>query len=113
MYHRGNNVFFESSPKGKAFVQLLAAADHDQALARDDQKELLARFGHNRDGRRDLPCIVNGVMTDKLRSRPGLGWLSALRSEAIRRLMEKGRLERSLFEERNLAEISSPASPPK
>ncbi len=24
----------------------------------------LARFGHNRDGRRDLPCIVYGVMTD-------------------------------------------------
>ena len=25
---------------------------------------LLARFSHNRDGRRDLPCIVYGVMTD-------------------------------------------------
>ena len=24
----------------------------------------LARFGHNRNGRRDLPCIVYGVMTD-------------------------------------------------
>jgi transposase len=124
---------------------------------------VLARFGHNRDGRRDLPCIVYGVMTDaegrplamdvypgntadpvtvpdqveklrgrfglervvlvgdrgmltqaqidKLRARPGLGWLSALRSEAIRELIEKGRLERSLFDERNLAEISSPDFP--
>jgi hypothetical protein len=123
----------------------------------------LARFGHNRDGRRDLPCIVYGVMTDndgrplaldvypgntadpatvpdqvdklrkrfglqrvvlvgdrgmltqaqidKLRSRPGLGWLSALRCEAIRKLIEKGRLERSLFDERNLAEIRSPDFP--
>ena len=25
---------------------------------------LLARFGHNRDGRRDLPCMVYGVLTD-------------------------------------------------
>jgi transposase len=124
---------------------------------------LLARLGHNRDGRRDLPCIVYGVLTDgqgrpialdvypgntgdpttvpdqveklrgrfglervvlvgdrgmltqaqidKLRERPGLGWLSALRSEAIRKLMEKGRLERSLFDERNLAEITSPDFP--
>jgi hypothetical protein len=123
----------------------------------------LARFGHNRDGRHDLPCIVYGVMTDndgrplaldvypgntgdpatvpdqvdklrqrfglqrvvlvgdrgmltqaqidKLRSRPGLGWISALRSKAIRRLMENGRLERSLFDERNLAEIRSPDFP--
>jgi transposase len=124
---------------------------------------LLARFGHNRDGRRDLPCIVYGVLTDawgrpialevypgntgdpitvpdqvqklrvrfglqrvvlvgdrgmltqaqidKLREQPGLGWLSALRPEAIRKLIEKGSLERSLFDERNLAEISSPDFP--
>ncbi len=124
---------------------------------------LLARLGHNRDGRRDLPCIVYGVLTDaqgrpisvevypgnsgdpttvpdqveklrgrfglkrvvlvgdrgmltqaqidKLRERPGLGWLSALRAEAIRKLIEKGCLERSLFDERNLAEIASPDFP--
>jgi len=124
---------------------------------------LLARFGHNRDGRRDLPCIVYGVLTDaqgrpisvqvysgntgdpttvpdqveklcgrfglqrvvlvgdrgmltqaqidNLRARPGLGWLSALRPEAIRKLIAKGCLERSLFDERNLAEITSPDFP--
>jgi transposase len=124
---------------------------------------LLARFGHNRDGRRDLPRIVYGVLTDsegrpvamevypgntgdpatvpdqveklrvrfglkrvvlvgdrgmltqaridKLREQPGLGWLSALRPEAIRKLIEKGCLERSLFDERNLAEIASPDFP--
>ncbi len=124
---------------------------------------LLARFGHNRDGRRDLPCIVYGVLTDaqgrpialevypgntgdpttvpdqveklrgrsglervvlvgdrgmltqaqidKLRQRPGLGWLSALRPEAIRKLIAKGCLERSLFDEHNLAEITSPDFP--
>lgn len=124
---------------------------------------VLARFGHNRDGRSDLPCIVYGVMTDDegrpvsvdvypgntgdpstvpdqieklrtrfhlervvavgdrgmltqtqismLRQRPGIGWLSALRSGGIRKLMDKGRLERSLFDERNLAEISSPDFP--
>ena len=124
---------------------------------------VLARFGHNRDGRRDLPCIVYGVMTDDegrpvsvdvypgntadpttvpdqmeklktrfrlervvavgdrgmltqtqidtLRKRPGLGWLSALRTEGIRKLIDKGLVERSLFDERDLAEISSPDFP--
>jgi len=124
---------------------------------------ILARFGKNRDGRSDLPCIVYGVMTDDegrpisvdvypgntgdpttvpeqmeklktrfhlervvavgdrgmltqtqinlLRKRPGLGWLSALRTEGIRKLLDKGRLERSLFDEQNLAEIDSPDFP--
>ena len=123
---------------------------------------LLARFGHNRDGKK-LPCIAFGVMTDvegrpvsvdvypgntgdpstmpdqmdklkrrfglervvmvgdrgmltqarinTLRQRPGLGWLSALRSEAIRTLIEQGQIERSLFDEVNLAEIHSPDFP--
>ncbi len=48
---------------------------------------------------------------NKLREWPGLGWLSALRPEAIRKLVEKGCLERSLFDERNLAEITSPDFP--
>jgi transposase len=121
---------------------------------------ILARLGKNRDGRKDLPCIVYGIMTDDegrpisvdvypgntgdpstvpdqidklkarfqlerivvvgdrgmltqtqidvLRKRPGVGWLSALRSNGIRKLIDKGRLERSLFDEQNLAEISSP-----
>jgi transposase len=124
---------------------------------------VLARFGKNRDGRKDLPCIVYGVMTDDqgrpisvdvypgntgdpttvvdqvdklklrfrldrvvavgdrgmltetqidmLRKRPGIGWVSALRSNGIRKLIDKGQLERSLFDERNLAEISSPDFP--
>ena len=123
---------------------------------------VLARFGHNRDGRK-LPCIVYGVMTDdegrpisvdvypgntgdpttvpdqmeklktrfglerivavgdrgmltqaqidKLRERPGIGWISALRAAGIRELIDKGQLERSLFDEKNLAEISSPDFP--
>jgi len=42
---------------------------------------------------------------------PGLGWISALRSAAIRKLIDDGPLQLSLFEERNLAEITSPDYP--
>jgi len=123
----------------------------------------LARHGHSRDGKKGLPIIVYGLLTDrdgrpvsvdvyagntadpttvpdqvdKLRQRfglqrvvlagdrgmltqtqidhlqehPGLGWISALRSSALRGLIEAGTLERSLFDEVNLAEIVSPDFP--
>jgi transposase len=48
---------------------------------------------------------------DKLRERPGIGWITALTSGAIRKLVEKGALQLSLLDERNLAEITSPDYP--
>jgi transposase len=123
----------------------------------------LARFGNGRDGKKGLPIIVYGVLTDrqgrpvavdvypgntgdpttvpdqirKLRDRfkleriviagdrgmltqtqleamkdiPGLGWVSALRCESIRHLMQDDVLQMSLFDLHNIAEISSPDFP--
>jgi hypothetical protein len=123
----------------------------------------LACFGHNRDGKKDLPCIVYGLLADAegrpvavdvypgntadpttvpdqvkvlrerfalshvvlvgdrgmltqtqidaLRAYPGLGWISALRSEDIRALLDQGALQLSLFDSQRLAEIVSPDFP--
>ncbi len=123
----------------------------------------LARFGHDRDGKKGRPIIVYGLMTDgegrpvavevypgdtgdpstvpdqaeklrdrfklsrlvlvgdrgmltetqieKLKAYPGLGWISALRSRAIRDLVESGSLQLSLFDQKDLAEIHSPEFP--
>jgi len=123
----------------------------------------LARFGHNRDGKKGKLIIVYGLLTDeagrpvavevypgntgdpstmpeqveklrkrfgltrvvlvgdrgmltqtqidKLKQYPGLGWISALRSVAIRKLVNSGSLQMSLFDEKNLAEICSPEFP--
>lgn len=123
----------------------------------------LARHGYSRDGKRGLPIIVYGVMTDasgcpvavdvfpgntadpatvadqadkvrdrfglervvlvgdrgmltgariaELRERPGLGWISALRTEGVRALVESGNIQMSLFDKQNLAEIVSPDYP--
>jgi transposase len=123
----------------------------------------LARYGHSRDGKKGLPIIVYGLLTDDagrpvavevytgntsdpktvpdqvrklrerfalervvlvgdrgmltqpqidvLRTEPGLGWISALRSAAIRKLLQEGPLEPSLFDTKNLAEIRSPDFP--
>jgi len=47
----------------------------------------------------------------KLKEHPGLGWISSLRSGSIRSLIDQGHLQRSLFDETNLAEIQSPDFP--
>jgi len=123
----------------------------------------LAQFGHDRDGKKGLPIIVYGVMTDgegrplavevypgntgdpttvvdqvdklrgrfqlsrvvlegergmltqpqidKMKTHPGLGWITALTSLAIRDLVTAGALQLSLLDEKNLAEIASPVYP--
>lgn len=123
----------------------------------------LARFGYSRDGRRDRPQIVIGLLgaadgcpvavevfagdvadpvtlatqIAKLKQRfrlrrvvlvgdrglvtrarieaelkpAGLDWITSLRAPAIRRLVEDGPLQLSLFDERDLAEIDSPDYP--
>ncbi len=56
-----------------------------------------------------------GMLTEAqlrhLRAHPGLGWISSLRSPAIRELIDRGTLQRSLFDEHHLAEITSPEYP--
>jgi transposase len=56
-----------------------------------------------------------GMLTETqlrtLRAHPGLGWISALRSPAIRALIDEGTLQPSLFDERHLAAITSPEYP--
>ena len=73
--------------------------------------KLRSRFGLSRV----LLVGDRGMLTqsriDTLRSYPGIGWVSALRSRAIRTLVEDKHLQMSLFDEQNLAEISSPDYP--
>jgi hypothetical protein len=55
--------------------------------------------------------MLTATQIDKIRAHPGLGWISSLRSPAIRSLVSDGHLQRSLFDQTNLAEIQSPAFP--
>jgi len=48
---------------------------------------------------------------DKLREHPGLGWITALTSVAIGRLLAEGCLQLSLFDAKNLVEIQSAQYP--
>ena len=56
-----------------------------------------------------------GLLTEaqlrNLQAHPGIGWISALRSPAIRDLIESGTLQLSLFDQQHLAEITTPDYP--
>ncbi len=56
-----------------------------------------------------------GMLTEPkiahLKTFPGLGWISALTARAIRALVDQGPLQRSLFDQTHLAEITAPEYP--
>ena len=55
--------------------------------------------------------MLTSARIESLKQVEGLHWISALRSPQIRRLVEGGELQLSLFDERNLAEIVSEQFP--
>jgi len=59
----------------------------------------------------DRGMITARRIDEEFRAVAGLEWVTALRSAAIRKLLSQGHIERSLFDEQHLAEISSPDYP--
>jgi transposase len=83
----------------------------DPTTVGDQMEKLREQFGLSRI------VIVGdrGMLTQaqivKLKERGSLGWISALRSASIRKLVGEGTLQLSLFDKKNLAEITSPDYP--
>ena len=59
----------------------------------------------------DRGLITDARIREEFRTRPGLGWITALRAPAIRKLVAGGALQLGLFDERDLAEITGPQYP--
>lgn len=59
----------------------------------------------------DRGMLTSARIREELADVEGLDWITALRSEAIRKLVDAGHVDRSLFDERDLAEITSPDFP--
>jgi transposase len=55
--------------------------------------------------------MISQKAVDALRQQDGIGWITALKSPAIRSLIEQGHLQLGLFDERNLFEFSHPDYP--
>jgi len=83
----------------------------DPTTVRDQVDLLRTRFGLVR-----LVLVGDrGMLTqpqiEMLKTAPGLGWITALTSVAIRKLVTQGALQLSLFDHQYLAEITSPDFP--
>ncbi|MBU0597358.1 IS1634 family transposase [Patescibacteria group bacterium] len=59
----------------------------------------------------DRGMITEARLREELSPEAGLYWISALRGPAIRELAQKGNIQLSLFDQRDLAEVTSPDYP--
>ena len=89
-------------------VEVYPGNTGDPSTVPDQVEKLRRRFGLCRVVLVGDRGMLTQTQIDKLMDYPGLGWISALRSCAIRKLVNGGSLQMSLFDETNLAEIHAP-----
>ena len=83
----------------------------DPKTVPDQVETLTKRFGLSHVVLVGDRGMLTQTQIDVLKEHPGLGWISALRSGSIRRLLADGLLVRNDLEARHLAEITSPEFP--
>ena len=83
----------------------------DPTTVRDQVKKLREHFGLSRVVIVGDRGMITQTQIETFRDEEGLGWISCLRNRSIRELVSRGSLNRSLFDEKNLAEIRSPSYP--
>jgi len=92
-------------------VQVYPGNTGDPKTVPDQVEVLTKRFGLARVVLVGDRGMLTQTQIDVLKKHPGLGWISALRSGAIRRLLAKGHLVRKDLVSVRLAEITSPDFP--
>jgi Transposase DDE domain len=92
-------------------VEVYPGNTGDPTTVPDQVNKLRERFALERVVLAGDRGMLTQTQIERLKEYPGLGWISCLRSAAIRRLVQDGCLQRSLFDQRNLAEIQSPEFP--
>jgi len=93
-------------------IEVFAGNTVDPKTLASQIAKIRQRFGVHRVvmvGDRGL--ITKRRIDEELRGVEGLDWITALRADAIQKLASQGRVEPSLFDERDLAEIHSPDYP--
>lgn len=89
-------------------VEVYPGNTGDSTTVPDQVDKLRERFGLKRVVLVGDRGMLTQTQIETLKEYPGLGWVSALRSEQIRDLVESGPLQLSLFDQQNLAEILAP-----
>src|SRR5947199_105963 len=92
-------------------VQVYPGNTGDPKTVPDQVEALTKRFGLSRVVLVGDRGMLTQTQIDVLKKHPGLGWISALRSGSIRRLLADGLLVKHDLEAQRLAEITSPEFP--
>ena len=92
-------------------VDVYAGNTGDPSTVSDQVEKLRGRFGLSRMVLVGDRGMLTQTKIDVIRGYPGIGWISALKGTAVRGIVESGALQLSIFDVRNLAEISSPEYP--
>lgn len=93
-------------------IEVFAGNTADPNTLSSQVRKVRRRFGIRRVvfvGDRGM--ITSKRIDEELRDIDGLDWISCLRSDNIRQLMAEGTIAPSLFDERDLAEVTSPLYP--
>jgi transposase len=93
-------------------VEVFAGNTADPSTLRTQIEKLRKRFGLARVvlvGDRGM--ITSKRIDEELRDVEGLDWITALRADSIKKLAAQGTIQPSLFDERDLAEVTSPEFP--
>jgi len=88
-------------------VEVYPGNTGDPGTVADQVEKLKERFALQRVVLVGDRGTLTQTQIDVLKTHPGIGWISALRSENIRKLAADNQLQFSLFDEKNLAEIAS------
>jgi len=92
-------------------VEVYSGNTGDPTTVPDQVEELRGRFGLERIVLVGDRGMLTQARIDQLKEFPQLGWISALRSDGIRKLLASGVRQLSLFDRQDLAEIVSPDFP--
>jgi len=92
-------------------VETYAGNTGDPSTVADQVEKLRERFGLSRAVLVGDRGMLTQARIEELKKHPYLGWISALRSEAIQELVDQGAVQLSLFDEQNLAEITTDLYP--
>lgn len=92
-------------------VEVYPGNTGDPTTVPDQVNTLQQRFGLDRVILVGDRGMLTQTQIDELKRHPGIGWISALRSEKVRKLFDEKYLQLSLFDSQNLAEIHSPDFP--
>jgi len=92
-------------------VQVYPGNTGDPTTVPDQVDKLRGSFGLGRIVLVGDRGMLTQTRIEQLRAYPQLGWISALRSPAIAKLMAAGAIDRSLFDQQDIAEIVWPELP--